>query len=112
MRCIIEAKIPVEKGNTAIMEDKMIGITKDIIETLKPEAAYFYAKDGQRTMMMVADIEEADKIPKTIEPFWIDLNCDVQTYPAMSFEDLQNAKPDFENLIKKSKNRKLASNYR
>lgn len=103
MRFIIEATVPVDAGNHAIMDGSLMGKIQNYLGEIKPEAAYFTIKNGQRTMITVVNMERADKIPAILEPLWLDLNVSVQMYPAMIAEDLKNAGPDFERVVSKRK---------
>ena len=103
MRFIIEAKIPVENGNNKITNNSLTGIISAYLTDIKPEAAYFVLKNGQRTIFAIINLEAAHKLPATLEPLWLDLNCDIQMYPTMVFEDLQKAGPDLESILKKRK---------
>ena len=103
MRFIVEAKVPLEAGNTEILNNSLMHLKQNYLTEIKPEAAYFTLKEGQRTMFAVVDIESVNKLPATLEPLWLNLKCDVQVYPAMVFEDFQKAKEDFEKILSKRK---------
>jgi hypothetical protein len=99
MRFIIEAKVPVENGNSAILNGTLTKTIQNFLAEAKPEAAYFTLKEGQRTMFAVVDIKESHQMIRVLEPLWLDLNCDIQFHCAMVFEDMQKAGPDFEKII-------------
>ncbi len=103
MRFIIEATVPVDTGNQTIMDGSLMKKIQDYLSEIKPEAAYFTIKNGQRTMIVVINIERADKMPAVLEPLWLDLNVSVQMYPAMIAADLQNAGQDIERVVSKRK---------
>ena len=44
MRMMLKVSIPVEPGNAGIKDGRLRQITGDALDTLKPEAAYFFAK--------------------------------------------------------------------
>jgi len=50
---------------------------------------YFTAFDGHRTAIMVFDLPDASDMPPFAEPFFRELNADVQIAPAMNGDDLQ-----------------------
>ena len=49
MRMLLAFKVPVEKGNQAFKDGSMASTIQSLIEDLKPEAAYFYPKEGERS---------------------------------------------------------------
>ena len=103
MRFIIEATVPVDTGNQVIIDGSLMGKIQNYLNEIKPEAAYFTIKNGQRTMIVVVNMEREDKMPALLEPLWLDLNVSVQMFPAMVAADLQNAGPDFEKVVSKRK---------
>jgi hypothetical protein len=40
--------IPVEKGNEAVADRSLPVAIKELVERVKPEAAYFHLNDGKR----------------------------------------------------------------
>ena len=58
-------------------------------ERWKPEAAYFTTFDGKRTAYFVFDLPNSLDIPASAEPFFTELNAEVQLAPVMNAEDLQ-----------------------
>ncbi|MFF7632861.1 hypothetical protein ACFZB9_06865 [Kitasatospora sp. NPDC008050] len=78
-----------EKANKAITGKTLAHTMKSVLERIKPEAAYFGAKDGQRTAFIVFDLKEASDIPSVAEPFFQDLGAKVAFIPVMNFDDVQ-----------------------
>ncbi len=58
-------------------------------ERWRPEAMYFTTFDGQRTPYMVFDMPDPSDMPPFAEPFFMELNADVQPAPAMNGADLE-----------------------
>ena len=81
--------MPVEPGNRAIKDGTLGTIMQRAAERWKPEAMYFTAFDGHRTAIMVFDLPDASDLPPFAEPFFRELNADVQIAPAMNGDDLQ-----------------------
>lgn len=100
MRCLIECSIPSEVGNRAILEGTLGTKIKKYLEAVKPEAAYFTLRNGQRTMIVVVNIPTEDKMVAIMEPLWLDWDASVTCTPVMTLADLQKAGPDMENLAK------------
>jgi hypothetical protein len=81
--------MPVESGNRAIKDGTLGAVVQRAAERWKPEAMYFTTFDGQRTAFMVFDLPDASGIPSFAEPFFRELNANVQLAPAMNADDLQ-----------------------
>jgi hypothetical protein len=90
MRVLLTAQLDTEKGNEAIKDKKLSEIMKAAVEPLRPEAAYFGAKDGCRTAFIVFDLKDTSDIPKVAEPFFLQLGAKVEFIPVMNFDDVQS----------------------
>ena len=53
-----------------------------ILGDIKPEAAYFTARDGKRGGTIVIDVADASNIPAIAEPFFLHFNASVSFIPA------------------------------
>ncbi len=89
MRTMLRVKIPVRDGNAAIADGSLPATIETIMESLKPEAAYFIADGGQRTALFFFDMADASDIPPIAEPLFQGLNASVEFVLAMNLEDLQ-----------------------
>jgi len=103
MRFLCKITIPVTSGNTAIKTGKLMPQIQKVVGDLKPEAVYFGVMGGQRTMYMVVDIPSADKLPLTLEPFWLDWNADIYITPVFTRAEMEKAGKDFEKLLMERK---------
>jgi hypothetical protein len=81
--------MPVESGNQAIKDGTLGAAMQRAAERWKPEAMYFTTFDGLRTAFMVFDLPDASGIPSFAEPFFRELNANVQLAPAMNADELQ-----------------------
>jgi hypothetical protein len=81
--------MPVESGNQAIKDGTLGAAMQRAAERWKPEAMYFTTFDGLRTAFMVFDLPDAAGIPTFAEPFFRELNANVQLAPAMNADELQ-----------------------
>jgi hypothetical protein len=67
---------------------KIIG---QILETIKPEVAYFTEQDGTRGGIFIINVLNPSDVPKFAEPFFLKFNADCKFRIAMTPEDLQKA---------------------
>ena len=99
MRMLMKVWMPVEPFNTMVRNGTAGAKVQQILEDIKPEAAYFTAQDGHRGGIIVVNINDTSEIPHFAEPFFLTFNAEVQFHPAMTPEDLGRA--DLVNLGKK-----------
>ncbi len=45
-----------------------------ILAAIKPEATYFTEIEGQRTALLIVNLETASQIPSIAEPFFLNFN--------------------------------------
>lgn len=88
MRMMLRVQIPVETGNDAIASGELPKVIKKTMEKLKPEAAYFFPQDGERSCIMVFDLQDVSQLPTITEPFFMELNAAVEVFPVMNADDL------------------------
>ncbi|MEU0738714.1 hypothetical protein [Streptomyces sp. NPDC006134] len=89
MRVLLKATLDTEKANEVIRSGKMPERMKAILDQLKPEAAYFGPLGGRRTALLILDMQDSSDLPPTGEPFFTQLNAEVEVTPIMNAEDLQ-----------------------
>ncbi len=89
MRMMLRWTVPVEAGNKAIEEGKMLSTVSALMEKLKPEAAYFWPENGERSAMLVFDMADPSEIPKIAEGLFENLNAAVSFNPVMNPDDLK-----------------------
>jgi hypothetical protein len=81
--------IPVESGNRAIVNGSLPAVIQRTAERWHPEAMYFTTFDGRRTAFLVFNLPETEDLPSFAEPFFTELNAEVELAPAMDGADLQ-----------------------
>ena len=91
MRVMIKFTFPVETGNAAVRSGKVGKVMQQIVEDLKPEAAYFYPLDGDRGGFFVVNMQESSQVAEIAERFFFGLNAKVEMTPVMAPDDLQKA---------------------
>ena len=88
MKLMVKFQFPTETGNGIVGSGKINDIFQKLMEDLKPEAAYFYAVDGDRGGVLFVNATDSSEIVSIVEPFWFGLNAKVEVTPVMSAEDL------------------------
>jgi hypothetical protein len=89
MRVMAKISLPTEGANQAIREGRLGSVMQRAAQRWKPEAMYFTTFDGRRTAYMVFDMPDPSDMPPFAEPFFMELNADVQLAPAMNGADLE-----------------------
>ena len=62
-----------------------------IMEAIKPEAAYFYERNGKRAGTLVVNLDSPSGIPALVEPWFLTFNASVQFRVVVTPEDLRSA---------------------
>jgi hypothetical protein len=88
MRYLVKICLPVEKFNAAVHDGTATQKMQSILQETKPEAAYFYEEDGERTALLIVNLEKASQIPVIAEPWFLQFNAAVHMRPCMTPEDL------------------------
>ena len=91
MRMLVDIEIPVEPFNTLVKNGTAGQIMQKILEEIKPEAAYFTARNGKRGGTIVVDLSDPSKIPAIAEPFFLSFNASLSFHPCMTPADLGKA---------------------
>lgn len=89
MRTMIRVTIPVEAGNASLKNGRLPQVMREVLDRLKPEAAYFTLASGARTAYLVVDLKSQSDIPSMVEPFFMELNAAVDMTPVMDADDLR-----------------------
>jgi hypothetical protein len=81
--------IPVQEGNRAVADGALPSLIQRTAERWHPEAMYFTTFDGRRTAYLIFDLPGPPDIPTFAEPFFTQLNAEVELAPVMDGADLQ-----------------------
>lgn len=101
MRMMLTAEMSLEQGNALIVSGKLAETMEAVLHDLKPEAVYFIAKNGNRTMVAIVHMDDASQLPGIAEPLFLGLHAKVEAIPAMTPDDLMKAGPSIEAAVKK-----------
>jgi len=99
MRFMFTISFPVEAGNAAAKKDGFHAI-QNILQEQKPEAAYFKTINGQRSCIMIINMDDASEIPVIAEPWFLALNASIDVSPVMVPADLAKAGPAIQKAVK------------
>ena len=72
-----------------------------IMGDIRPQAAYFSIADGQRTLFLIVEVNDAADMPRIAEPLWLALKADVEVYPAMDVGEFDKAGPVIGEIVSK-----------
>jgi hypothetical protein len=89
MRVLLTAQMDTEKSNQAIADNTLPKTMSSLLEQVKPESAFFGAKDGVRTAFIVFDLKEPSDMPSVAEPLFQELGAKVTVMPVMNFDDVR-----------------------
>ena len=89
MRMLLTVQLPTAASNAAVKDGSILGAMQHIMDTLKPEAAYFAPRHGVRSAMFIFDMKDQTDIVPTVEAFWLNMEAQVELSPVMNFDDLK-----------------------
>lgn len=101
MRFLLKAIMDTEKANTAAKAGTLGKTVQDIVDELKPEAAYFTDDHGKRTAYIIFDMRDASQIPAVAEPWFLAFNAHIEFHAVMLPEDLGKAGPSIAQAARK-----------
>jgi hypothetical protein len=90
MRTLMRFEIDTEAGNELIRSGELQKGLDQMLEMLKPEAAYFFPANGCRGGIMVFDLADPSQLVSLNEPMWMTLKARIEVTPAMSLDDLRS----------------------
>ena len=91
MKMLLTVEFPLEPFNSLVRSGKVGEIIGRILETIKPETAYFTEQDGNRGGIFVINVQNPSDIPSFSEPFFLNFQANCKFRILMSPEDLQKA---------------------
>jgi hypothetical protein len=91
MKMLLMVECPNEPFNTLVRAGKVGEVIERILESIKPEAAYFTEQDGKRGAVLLVDVQEPSDVPTFAEHFFLNFNATCKFRIVMSPQDLQKA---------------------
>lgn len=88
MRVMLRAHLDTAATNEGIKTGALPQAIKNLMEKLKPEAAYFGLHEGVRSCWMVFDLQDSAQMPALMEDLFLQFNAEVEVGPVMNAEDL------------------------
>jgi hypothetical protein len=91
MKILLTVEFPPEPFNSLVRSGKVGELIGRILETIKPETAYFTDQDGKRGGIFVINVQTSSDVPAFAEPFFLNFQANCKFRILMSPEDLQKA---------------------
>ena len=91
MKMLLTVEFPLEPFNSLVRNGKVSEIIGRILQTIKPETAYFTEHDGKRGGIFVVNVKTPSDVPAFAEPFFLQFQAACKFRILMSPEDLQKA---------------------
>ncbi|WP_327252876.1 hypothetical protein [Streptomyces sp. NBC_01244] len=88
MRVMLRAHLDTAAANEGIKSGALPDAMKKLMETVKPEAAYFGLHEGVRSCWMVFDLQDSAQMPPLMEDLFLQFNAELEVAPVMNAEDL------------------------
>ncbi|KKK51944.1 hypothetical protein LCGC14_3109890 [marine sediment metagenome] len=103
MKFLVEVQISTDVGNATLKDGTMTEQLQKYLSDVKPEAVYFAAANGQRTIYLVLDMQNRDNLTEIVELLWLDWRAEIYFSPVMTAEDFEKAAPTLEKVIEARK---------
>ncbi len=94
MKMLLTVEFPHEPFNALVRSGKIGEVMGRILESVRPEMAYFTEQDGKRTGIFVVELNQPSEVPALAEPFFLHFQADCKFRIAMTPADLQMAELD------------------
>jgi hypothetical protein len=101
MRMMVKFTFGAGGGNEILRSGKINTLLQQVMEDLKPEAAYFYAENGQRSGHFIIESQDSVDLVRVCEPLWFGLKADVAMIPVMNGEDIQRGLGELQGIIQR-----------
>jgi hypothetical protein len=89
MRMMLTAQFSTATANAAMTDGGFGKMVETLMGRAKPEATYFTATDGERSVVAFFDLAQASDIPWICEPLFAAVGAKVELKPVMTAEEVQ-----------------------
>ena len=89
MRMLLRFELGLAATNELNRTGESAEVNRQLMDTTKPEAAYFGTENGRRTGYLVFDMVDSAQIPVIAEPLFQRMGATVEFIPVMNADDLQ-----------------------
>ena len=86
---LLRFELGLDATNEAVRTGTMDEVNRQLMDSIKPEAAYFGTENGRRTGYLVFDMVDSAQIPIIAEPLFQRMGATVEFIPVMNADDLQ-----------------------
>jgi len=101
MRVMVKFALPVGSGNSAIRTGKVEKVFRQVMEELKPEAAYFFPTGGERGGFLIVNMADSSEIVQVAERFFLGLDASIEMVPVMAADDLQKGLASVPDIVQR-----------
>ncbi|MGA8279138.1 MAG: hypothetical protein WB784_13265 [Rhodanobacteraceae bacterium] len=91
MKMLFTVEFPHEPFNTLVRTGKAGEVIDRVLQSIKPEVAYFTEHEGHRGGLFVVEVKDGSEIPAIAEPFFLNFEANCKFRIVMSPDDLKNA---------------------
>ncbi|MFE2149542.1 DUF3303 family protein [Streptomyces lavendulae] len=91
MRVMLRAHMDTAATNEGIPTGALPHAVRKLMETVKPEAAYFGLHEGVRSCWMVFDLQDSAQLPSLTWDLFQQFNAEIDVAPVMTAEELATA---------------------
>ncbi|MBT2481937.1 DUF3303 family protein [Streptomyces sp. ISL-94] len=91
MRVMLRAHMDTAATNEGIKSGALPQAIKKLMETVKPEAAYFGLHEGVRSCWIVFDLQDSAMMPSLTWDLFQEFHAEIEVAPVMKAEELAKA---------------------
>ena len=91
MKMLMTVDMPHEPFNSLVRSGQVGEVLSHILETIKPEMAYFTEQDGTRGAVFVVNVQNSSDVPSFCEPFFLNFQANCKLRILMSPDDLKKS---------------------
>ncbi|MFI7359249.1 DUF3303 family protein [Streptomyces avidinii] len=88
MRVMLRAHMDTAATNESVKTGALPRAVQQLMDRVKPEAAYFGLHEGVRSCWIVFDLQDSSQMPSLMEDLFLQFNAEVEVAPVMTAEDL------------------------